>query len=112
MEKTYGLIVLAISEDCKVLLNGIQICDSKTDATGFAPQLLLRQNDTIRQIVEHNFKYNDEVQFSALGCVVIIIIIMGVYQRYKTSQIQSQNKNEQDEKDNVVRQEAMIANVD
>ena len=106
------MIVLAISEDCKVLLNGIQIFDSKTDAVGFSPKLLLRQNDTIRQIVEHNFKYNDEVQFSALGCVVIIIIIMGVYQRYKTSQIQSQNKNEQDENDILVKQEAMVANVD
>ena len=27
MEKTNGLIVLAISEECKVLLNGIQICN-------------------------------------------------------------------------------------
>ena len=112
MEKTYGLIVLAISEDCKVLLNGIQIFNSKTDATGFAPQLLLRQNDTIRQIVEHSFKYNDEVQFSTLGFILIIIMILIVYQKYKISKIQSQNIKEQDEKDNVVKQEAMVANVD
>lgn len=112
MEKTMGLIVLAISEDCKVLLNGIQVFNSKSEAVGFPPKLILRYNETIQQIVEHKFGYIDEVQFIIMGVILLIFLMLIGFQKCVKVQKPLEEGNEQIQEYELVEKEAMVACVD
>ena len=112
MEKTKGLIVFAISEDCKILFNGIQIFNSKINTLGFPPRLILRYNETIQQLIEHHFEYIDEVQFIIMGIIFIFFSFCIGCKKCKKVQIPLTEKNRQVKEFELVQQEEMIASVD
>ena len=81
IEHCFGLCIIALSEECQIVVNSELIRESNKIAVTFAPTIVINRNRSlfVSEMVKSEFD-NDEIQFSMIGVICLTLLFVVIAQ--------------------------------
>ena len=81
IENCFGLCIIALSEECQIVVNSELIRESNKIAITFAPTIVINRNRSlfIPEMIKSEFD-TDKIQFSMIGVICLTLLLVVIAQ--------------------------------